>query len=71
MHIHTVAMLSEINAMTLPNLIATFGPCLVAQPKSSALNSNYINLDDRQTSADYMLPVDSPMLANTPKLGKF
>ncbi|CAM4954510.1 unnamed protein product [Rotaria socialis] len=54
MHIHTVAMLSDVNSMTLSNLIATFGPCLVSQPATMPTNSNYGMQDDYITSVDDM-----------------
>ncbi|CAF4590761.1 unnamed protein product, partial [Rotaria sp. Silwood2] len=54
MHIHTVAMLSEINGMTLSNLIATFAPCLISQATLASSNSNNETDDDRQISLDDM-----------------
>ncbi|CAF3565081.1 unnamed protein product [Rotaria sordida] len=54
MHIHTVAMLSEINCMTLSNLVSTFAPCLISQATLAPTNSiNGID-DDRQISLDDM-----------------
>ncbi|CAF0890451.1 unnamed protein product [Rotaria sp. Silwood1] len=52
MHIHTVAMLSEMNGMTLSNLISTFAPCLISQATFSSSNSNNEINDDRQVSLD-------------------
>jgi len=38
LHIHTVAMLAEINGMNLSNLISTFAPCLISQISSTSMN---------------------------------
>jgi hypothetical protein len=53
-HIHTVAMLAELNGMTLSNLISTFAPCLISQTSSVSMNyENQIN-GYRKMSLDEM-----------------
>jgi hypothetical protein len=40
-HIQTVAMLADINGMTLSNLVSTFTPCLISQINSMPINPDY------------------------------
>ena len=52
MHIHTVAMLADINSMTLSNLVSTFAPCLISQIESVSMNNRHGMNEDYQTSYD-------------------
>ena len=51
-HIHSVAMLSDRNGMTLSNLVSTFAPCLVSQamPTPIDLKHHHVRLNRNLSS---------------------
>ena len=51
-HIHTVAMLDELNGMTIMNLVSTFAPCLISQMSSNEMTYENQLLGFRQMSVD-------------------
>lgn len=51
-HIHTVAMLAELNGMTISNLISTFAPCLISQISPNEMTYENQLLGLRKMSVD-------------------